>query len=88
MSLECLNRLLNLVAMVYVRWDFLMFAFPYLGDCLDVCRTGFIVKDLQVLFTAPCFETFHDGFVGRDAMVVCFRLEGLHQDDICCIVIG
>ena len=87
MRLESLNSSLGVVATVHARRDLLMFAFPYFGDRFDVCCTGFIVKDLQVNFNAPCFETFHDGVVGRDTMVVCFRLEGLHQDDICCIVI-
>ena len=82
MRLECLNSLLGLVATVHVQQDFLMFAFPYFGDCLDVCCTGFIVKDLQVNFNAPCFEPFHDGVVGRDLVMVCFSLEWLHQNDI------
>ena len=64
-----------------------MCAFPYVCDGLDVGRTGFVIKDLQVNFNAPCFEPFHDGVVGWDAMVVCFGLEGLHQDDICRIAI-
>ncbi len=87
MYFECSNSLFSLVAMVHVRWDFLMFAFPYFCDGLDVGRTRFIVEDLQVNLNAPCFETYHDGVVCRDGMAVCFGLEGLHQDDICCIVI-
>ena len=87
MSFEGLNSSLGFVAMVHVRWDFLVFAFPYFVDCLDVGCTGFIVQDLHVHFIAPFFEAFHDGNVGWDAMVVRFGLEGLHQDDICCIVI-
>ena len=87
MSFERPNISLGLVAKVHVRWNFLVFAFPYFVDCLDVGCTGFIVKDLQVNFNSPCFEPFHDGVVGWDAMVVRFGLEGLYQDDICCIVI-
>ena len=87
MSLECPNSSFGLVAMVHVRWDFLMFAFPYLGDCLDVCRTGFIVEDLQVSLELTVLKAFHDSVVGRDLVMVRFRLEGLHQNDICCIVI-
>ncbi len=87
MCFECPNSSFGLVAMVHVRWDFLMFAFPYFCDGLDVDRTRLIVKDLQVNLNAPCFETFHDGVVCRDAMVVRFGLEGLHQDDICRIAI-
>jgi hypothetical protein len=87
MCFECPNSLFGLVATVHVRWDFLMFAFPYFCDGLDVGRTRLIVEDLQVNLNAPCFEMFHDGLVCRDAMVVRFGLEGLHQDDICRIVI-
>jgi hypothetical protein len=87
MCFECPDSSFGLVATVHVRWDFLMFAFPYFCDGLDVGCTRLIVEDLQVNLNALCFETFHDGIVCRDAMVVRFGLEGLHQDDICRIVI-
>jgi hypothetical protein len=87
MCFECPNSSFRLVAMVNVRWDFLMFAFPYFYDGLDVDRTRLIVEDLQVNLNAPCFETFRDGVVCRDAMVVRFGLEELHQYDICRIMI-
>jgi hypothetical protein len=87
MCFECSNSLFGLVATVHVRWHFLMFEFPYFCDGLDVGRTRFIVKDLQVNLNAACFETYHDGIVCRDAMVVHFGLDGLHQDDIYRIVI-
>jgi hypothetical protein len=77
-----MNSLFGLVAMVHVKWDFLMFAFPYLGDCLGVCRTGFIVDDLQVNVDPTCCKASHDGVVGWDLVMVRFSLEGLHQNDI------
>ncbi len=80
MCFECPNSSFGFVATVHVRWDFLMFAFPYFCDELDVGRTRLIVKDLQVNLNALCFEPYHDGVVCRDAMVVRFGLEGLHQE--------
>ena len=82
MCLERSNRLLGLVATVHVKRDFLMFAFPYFGDCLDVCRTGFIVKDLQVIVDPMWFKAFHDGIEGWEPVMVRYSLEGLHQNDI------
>ena len=79
MCLERSNRLLGLVATVHVQWDLLMCAFPYVCDGLDVGCTGFIVEDLRVNFNATCLETFQDGVVGWDAMVVRFGLKGLDR---------
>ena len=81
MCLERLNCLLGLVATVHVRWDLLMCAFPYVCDGMYVGCTGFIVEDLHVNVNATCLESFHDGFVGWDAMVVRFGLKGFpHRD--------
>ena len=55
---------------------------------MDVCCTGFIVKDLQVNGDPTFLEMIHDGVEGQDPVMVCFRLEGLHQNDICHIMIG
>ena len=71
MCLERSNRSLGFVMTVHVWWDFLMCAFPYVCDGLDVGRTGFVVEYLCVHFDAPCLEAFHDGVVGWDAMAVC-----------------
>jgi len=56
-----------------------MCAFPYVCDGFDVGCAGFIVKYLCIHFDAPCLETFHDGIIGWDAMLV--------QDYISCIVV-
>ena len=45
-GLECLNGALGLVVPMHVRWDFLVFVFPFIGYAINVCGTGFIVEDL------------------------------------------
>ena len=77
MCLEHSNLSLDFVTMVHVWWEFSMCAFPYVCDGLDVGCTGFVVDDLRVHFNATCLETFHDGVVGWDAMVVRFGLKGV-----------
>ena len=77
MCLESSNFSLGFVTTVHVRWYFLMCAFPYVCDGLDVVCTGFVVEDLCVHFNAMCLEPFHDGVVGWDAMVVRFGLKGV-----------
>ena len=64
-----------------------MHAFPFVGDTVDVRITGFIVEYLRVDCDVLCLKLFHDNFVGRDAMMISFGLEGLDKDSIGSVVV-
>ena len=64
-----------------------MLAFPFVGDAVDVCGAGFIVKYLRVDRDILCLKPFHDDVVGGDAMMISFGLEGLDKDSIGSVVV-
>ncbi len=58
------------------------FCVPLEGDCFFVCRTGLVVKNLEVHYKTPGCQACHNGIVGCNAMVVTFGLECLLEDEI------
>ena len=72
---------------MHIRWDHLVLAVPCVGDAVDVCGAGFIVKYLCVDLDTPCLEPFHDDVVGIYTMMVSFGLEGLDKDSIGNVVV-
>ena len=48
MCFEGVDRALDNVALVHIRQYFLVVTFPFVGDAVDVGRTGFIIKDMEV----------------------------------------
>ena len=70
------------VALVHVRWDFLVFAFPFVGDVGDEIDTTFVVKYIQLNCDASRSESLHDPFVGWDLMCVRFLCECLDENGV------
>ncbi len=55
---------------------------PLEGDGFFVCRTGLVVKDLEVNQKTPGCQACHSGIVGGNAMAVALGLECLLEDEI------
>ena len=69
-SLECADHALGDVAAVHVRGDFLVLAFPFVGDVGDVCVTCFIIEYLEFNSDAARPEALHDVVVRWDTVSV------------------
>ena len=69
-SLECADHALGDVAAVHVRGDFLVLAFPFVGDVGNVCVTCFIIKYLEFNSDAARPEALHDVVVRWDTVSV------------------
>lgn len=86
MGLEGADGSFSFVAAVHVGRDKLVGA-DVGEDCLLVGVAGLVVESLVVDPEALCVEAGHDGVVGGDAMPICFRLEGLDEDDVGDVVV-
>jgi hypothetical protein len=86
--LERGNSVFSPVSAMHVWWDKLEFCVPLEGYCFLVCRTGLIVKNLEVYQETPCCQACHNGIVGCNSMVVTFELECLLEEEIAINVDG
>ena len=58
------------------------FAFPFVGDAVDVGGTGLIIKDVEVGGEATCFHAVHDVVVRGDLVCIGLGLEGLNDGSV------
>jgi hypothetical protein len=70
------------VAVVYVRWHQLVFAFPGGGDGFFVGVAGIVVKDVHRDSQSPCLQVSHQFVVSWYAVTVMARGEGFYQNGI------
>ena len=59
-----------------------MFAFPFVGDAVNVGGTGFIIDDVEVDREAAFFHAVHDGVERRDLVCIGLGFEGLNDDGV------
>ena len=77
MCFEGADHALGNVASVHIGRYFLVFAFPFVGDAVDVGGTGLIIKDMEVDGEAACLHAFHDGIICGDLVCIGLGFEGL-----------
>ncbi len=82
MCFEGADHALGNVTLVHIRKYLLVFAFPFVGDAVNVGGTGFIIKYLEIDGESTCFHALHSGVIRGDLVCIGLGFEGLNHDSV------